>query len=83
MDEKKRDEIALFRFSVIAEFFSREFRPGEKTTLLREKVNQTYSIPYSPRNRIAPATLKQCHPQCGYPGWRPCTGGRHRNIMKP
>jgi putative transposase len=58
MDEKKRDEIALFRFSVIADFFNREFRPGEKSALLREKVSQTYSIPYSPRTSIAPATLK-------------------------
>jgi transposase InsO family protein len=59
MDEKKRDEIALFRFSVIAEFFSREFRPGEKSALLREKVSQTYAIPYSPRITIAPGTLKE------------------------
>ena len=59
MEEKKRDEIALFRFGVIAEFFNREFRPGEKSALLREKVSQTYSIPYSPRIKIGPATLKE------------------------
>lgn len=59
MDEKKRDEIALFRFGVIAEFFNREFPPGEKSALLREKISQTYSIPYSPRIGIAPATLKE------------------------
>lgn len=58
MDEKKRDEIALFRFGIIAEFFNREFCPGEKSALLREKTSQTYAIPYSPRISIAPATLK-------------------------
>ncbi|OGW17935.1 MAG: hypothetical protein A3G93_08975 [Nitrospinae bacterium RIFCSPLOWO2_12_FULL_45_22] len=58
MDEKKQDDIALFRFGVISEFFSREFCPGEKSALLREKVSQTYSLPHSARTSIASATLK-------------------------
>lgn len=74
MDEKKRDEIALFRFGVIAEFFNREFCPGEKSALLREKVSQSYSIPHSTRTSIAPATLKDwmtCYRRGGFEALKP------------
>jgi putative transposase len=58
MDEKKQEEIALFRFGVVGEFFNRQFQRGEKSTLLIEKASQSYDIPYSDRDRICPATLK-------------------------
>lgn len=59
MDDKKREDIALFRYGVIAEFFNKEFRLGEKSALLIEKANQTYDIPYSLRTSIAASTIKE------------------------
>jgi putative transposase len=58
MDEKKREEIALFRYGLIAEFCNKQFQPGEKTALLKEKVSQSYVIPHSDRDRISLATIK-------------------------
>jgi transposase InsO family protein len=58
MDEKKREEIALFRYGLIAGFFNKQFQPGEKAAFLKEKVSQSYIIPHSDRDRISLATVK-------------------------
>lgn len=58
-DEKKREEIALFRYGVIADFFTRQFLPREKASLLKEKASKHYSIPYSERTEIAIPTIKE------------------------
>jgi putative transposase len=58
MDETKCEEIALFRYGLIAEFFNRQFRPGEKAALLKEKASQSHVIPHSDRDRVCLATLK-------------------------
>lgn len=88
MDEKKADEIALFRFGVISEFFNRTFRPGEKTVLLKEKAKQSHQIPYSCRDRIAQTTLKEWitrYRRDGFEALKPkgrCDRG-HSRVLSP
>lgn len=57
-DEKRKNEIATFRFGVIAEFVTGMlFTRGEKERLLREKSERRYTIPGSNRTRIARETI--------------------------
>ena len=59
---KKRDknnEVATFRFGVIAEFVNgTRLNYGEKEKLLNEKVGRSYQIPYSNRTRLARTTIE-------------------------
>lgn len=59
-DEKRKriDEVALFRYGVIADLVRLE--PGTKGLyrLLEEKAAKDYCIPGSPRTRIAEETLR-------------------------
>jgi transposase InsO family protein len=59
---KKRDknnEVATFRFGVIAEFVNgTRLNYGEKEKLLNEKVGRSYQIPYSNRSRLARTTIE-------------------------
>jgi putative transposase len=58
LDDKTRDEIALFRYGLIADLLHRP--DGEKGlyALLREKAERTYTIPGSRRTRVAAETLR-------------------------
>ena len=57
-DEKRKNEVATFRFGLIAEFVTGVlFTRGEKEKLLREKASRRYTIPGSHRTRVARETL--------------------------
>lgn len=57
-DEKRKSELATFRFGVIAEFVNGMlFTRGEKERLLRQKAERRYAIPNSSRTRIARGTM--------------------------
>ncbi len=53
MDEKARERIALFRFSVIGSLISGELCRGDLSRRIRELSERRYSIPGSRRSRIA------------------------------
>jgi len=58
IDEKRKNEIATFRFGVIAEFVTGVlFTRGEKERLLRQKAERRYLIPCSGRTRVARETM--------------------------
>lgn len=55
----KNNEVATFRFGVIAEFVNgTRLNYGEKEKLLNEKVGRSYQIPYSNRTRLARTTIE-------------------------
>lgn len=57
-EEKRKNEIATFRFGVIAEFVTGvHFTRGEKEKLLLQKAERRYAIPFSGRTRIARETM--------------------------
>lgn len=58
MDEKTQQQIALFRYGLIADLLQR--REGERGlyALLREKAERVYEIPGSRRSRVALDTLR-------------------------
>ncbi len=58
MDEKKKKQIAVFRFGVISDFVNRSSMVrGEQERLLREKCERQWHIPFSTRTRLAPSTI--------------------------
>jgi transposase InsO family protein len=58
MDEKLREEIALFRFAIITPFLSQKnLRRGEREALIRQITEKQWQIPGSPRTSIARSTL--------------------------
>lgn len=59
MDEKLKQEIASFRFSIIGDFVTgvRLLR-GEREKLMREKAQRQYSIPGSNRTRVSKGTIE-------------------------
>lgn len=59
MDNKQREEVALFRFGVISELVSSRLNPGELTGLIRQKSEQRWDIPYSNRTRVSAATIRR------------------------
>ena len=63
MDEKKREQIALFRYSLIVPFLSQqELEWGVKGELLQRMVKEITTIPFSQKhrwtNQPSDATLK-------------------------
>lgn len=55
----KNNEVATFRFGLIAEFVNgTRLNYGEKEKLLNEKVGRSYQIPYSNRTRLARTTIE-------------------------
>jgi transposase InsO family protein len=86
LDDKTRDEIALFRYGLIADLLHRP--EGEKGlyALLREKAERVYSIPGSRRTRVAAETLRDWlaeYRRGGFDALRPqprCDQGRARAI---
>lgn len=60
MDEKIREEIAQFRYSLIGPIVSRtNLGYGEKYDLLRKISNGEYEIPYSKRRKVGLRTLER------------------------
>jgi len=59
MDEKMRQEVANFRYGLIAPLVTRKLAPGEQAALLREIANHTYNIPGGQTRKIHPRTLER------------------------
>jgi len=60
MDERTRQEIANFRYGLIAAIVSRpDLAPGEQMQLLREIASRGYKIPGSDKTRISIRTLER------------------------
>jgi transposase InsO family protein len=58
MDERLREEIALFRFGVITPLVSqRHLGRGEQEVLIREIIGKQWKIPGSPRSSIGRSTM--------------------------
>ena len=59
MDEKQRQEVANFRYGLIAPAVTRKLNPGEQAVLLREIAGHTYDIPYSQTKKVSLRTLER------------------------
>jgi transposase InsO family protein len=58
LDEKTRQQIALFRYGLIADLVHRQAGERGLYVLLREKASRQYEIPGSRRTRVAAETLR-------------------------
>lgn len=59
MDEKQRQEVANFRYGLIAPAVTRKLSPGEQAALLREIASHTYDIPHGQTKKVSPRTLER------------------------
>jgi putative transposase len=59
MNETIRNEIAAFRFGLIAPAVQRQLQPGERYALLREIAKQRYTIPGSERSTVSVRSLER------------------------
>ena len=59
MNEKEREEVALFRFGVISELVCTRLESGALTELIREKSRQRWHIPGSGRTRVSASTIRR------------------------
>ncbi len=59
MDETKRQEMANFRYGLIAPIIHRKLKPGEQAALLREIAAHTYDIPGSTDKKVSIRTLER------------------------
>ena len=75
MDDKLREEIALFRYGVISELVSSRLDPGELTQLINNKVSSVGIFPVA----IVPGYLRQ-QSGAGYGCTRIAAGTWHRCI---
>jgi hypothetical protein len=57
MDEKMRQEVANFRYGLIAPLVTRKLEPGEQAALLREITSHTYDIPGGQSTKLQTRTL--------------------------
>jgi len=77
MDEKKREEIALFRYSLIVPFLSQEeLEWGVKGELLQRMARQIHTIPHSQKSSLAESTIRRylaCYRKKGFDGLKPKT----------
>lgn len=77
MDEKKREEIALFRYSLIVPFLSQEeLEWGVKGELLKRAVAEIHSIPFSQKSSLAESTIRyylSMYRKEGFDGLKPKT----------
>lgn len=59
MDERRREQIAMFRFGVIGPLISGELEHGELNRRMHELSLRRYTIPYTPRSHIAASTIEE------------------------
>ena len=59
MQERQREEVALFRFGVISDLVCSRLTTGEMAERIREKSRQRWLIPSSGRTRIAESTIRR------------------------
>ena len=86
LDDKTREQIALFRYGLIADLAHRQEGERGLYALLREKAAKTYEIPGSRRSRVAAETLREwlaLYRRGGFAALHPkprCDQGRARAI---
>jgi putative transposase len=69
-----RNELAAFRFGLIAPAVQRQLQPGERYALLREIAKQRYTIPGSERSTVSVQSLErylQAYEENGFEGLKP------------
>lgn len=59
MEEKLRQEIANFRYGLIAPVVTRKLSPGEQAAILREIASHAYDIPFSKTRTVSLRTLER------------------------
>lgn len=59
MDEKQRQEIANFRYGLIAPVVTRKLSPGDQAVILREIASHTYDISHSKTQTVSLRTLER------------------------
>ena len=69
MDEKMRQEVANFRYGLIAPVVTRKLEPGEQQALLREIASHTYDIPGGQAKKIGLRTLERLLSAYRSGGW--------------
>ncbi len=86
MGQKDREEIALFRMSLIGDLVIPGLTVKERSALLREKSSRTYRIPGTLRTRIAESTFRdwiRLYKLGGLDALKPpfrCDSGRCRSL---
>lgn len=86
MDQKDREEIALFRMSLIGDLVIPGLTTKERAALLRDKASRTYRIPGTLRTRIAESTFRdwiRLYKLGGLEALKPpyrCDSGRCRSL---
>ena len=87
MDQKDREEIALFRMSLIGDLVIPGLTIKERSRLLRDKAARTYRIPGTLRTRIAESTFRdwiRLYRVGGLEALKPpyrCDSGRCRSLL--
>jgi len=74
MNETIRNEIAAFRFGLIAPVVQRQLQLGERYALLREIAKQRYTIPGTERSTVSVRSLErylQAYEEKGFEGLKP------------
>lgn len=75
MDEKKREEIALFRYSLIVPFLSQEeLEWGVKGELVQRMTQQIHAIPFSKKASLHESTIRRylkLYREKGFDGLKP------------
>jgi putative transposase len=59
MTEKQQNDICEFRYSLIAEMANPHLAHGLVKSMIKEKAKRNYEIPYSTKNKLCEATIKQ------------------------
>ena len=59
MNEQHRNEVAAFRFGLIAPVVQRNLHPGERYALLRDLAAQSYTIPGSEKTKVSVRSLER------------------------
>jgi putative transposase len=89
MDETLREQIALFRYGIIAELVNRSLQAGEKEQLVGAIVARTWEMPGSARSQIGRSTVRdwiELYQTHGFDGLKPIQrvdAGRSRAIPEP
>lgn len=76
MNDTLRNEIAAFRFGLIAQVVQRQLQPGERYALLKDIAKQRYTIPGSEKTTISIRSLErylQAYEQGGFEALKPQT----------
>lgn len=85
MNENLRNDIAAFRFGLIAQVVQRKLQPGERYALLREIAKQRYTIPGSEKTTISIRSLErylQAYEQGGFEALKPQVREKKGSLRK-